>query len=390
MPLYNGNVNIIEGGNSLLQLYNYPPVIQFVTTGSNRFVYNVKQNVFCGGMELQWCKDNTFPSGTITSSTMACTASALNPLTSYVGFTQDIGNFGTASWQDNGVYYIRVRGSNRVSFYPYLPTSSFSEYLQIQTNQSASCLANPAGNVNNISKMGGTIQQGSSSAFIPSQYNSSSYIWYNSRTDNPNGQYFPSTASVFIPSGSNAGLPIVQKIGNTAGIGLNTEKIHLSGSVVAIDMGVSTAPASNTGYSIGLSLTSIGSGSNNKLRVYTTSSAQPDGTGNTILFDVNATGIYPYGSGTPSVGGSFLGKHLFFSNAVANGTSTTVYLDGQPIGSFNGTNSANRFICFQEIGDDINPANPLKTAEVQLLSVRIADGAQNALSQSNTFNCLFK
>jgi hypothetical protein len=101
MPLYNGNVNIIEGGNSLLQLYNYPPVIQFTTTGSNRVVFNIKQNVFCGGMELQWCKSNLFASGTVTSSNIDCTASVLEPLTSYRGFTQTMGNFGSASLSDD-------------------------------------------------------------------------------------------------------------------------------------------------------------------------------------------------------------------------------------------------------------------------------------------------
>lgn len=221
MPLYNGNVNIIEGGNSLLQLYNFPPSITFVTTGSNRVIFKTKQNVFCGGLELQWSKDATFDSGSTTtySASIACTSSlatTLLPLANITGaYAQFIG-YDDLSTPDDGVWYLRLRGENEVILNPtYTPSSSFSETVLVNTNNKFSCGTDA------------TYIYSQNNILLADTYNSSSVVWQAATGS--------LTASV-VPGGSPGfeTYPYIQRSGSdtpqSASLGLNKDTIAMNGA----------------------------------------------------------------------------------------------------------------------------------------------------------------
>jgi|688.fasta_scaffold151818_2 hypothetical protein len=220
MPLYNGNVNIIEGGNSLLQLYNYPPAITFVTTGSNRVIFKTKENVFCGGLELQWSKDATFDSGSTTtfSASISCTSSldaTLLPLANITGAYEQFIGYDDPTTFDDGDWYLRLRGENALVLNPtFLPSSSFSDPILIHTNNRFSCIT------------AGTIYD-SNEVFYVDSFNSSSNIWYTGT-----GLV---TASL-IPGGSPGAetYPFIQRSGSAspqvAGLGLNKGTLALNGA----------------------------------------------------------------------------------------------------------------------------------------------------------------
>ena len=218
MSLYNANENLIECGGNIIQLYNTKAVINYVTTGSNRVVYNIKRNPFCSGMEIQWCKDQTFPSGTITSSQVNCKQSLLQPLVDYVGYTDFMGNYGTASINDNGNYYMRVSQSNIPLPLAYLTQSQYSNVVPFTINKQ--CCSLQTSSVNNVSRYDAlqTIT-GDVGSWLPFAFNSSSQIWYNSTqviagpnvvTNNALGGLVNSTGSI-------------KKVSNTKGSGLNNE-----------------------------------------------------------------------------------------------------------------------------------------------------------------------
>ena len=217
MPLYNGNVNIIEGGNSLLQLYNYPPAITFVTTGSNRVIFKTKENVFCGGLELQWSKDATFDSGSTTtySSSISCTSSldaTLLPLANITGaYSQFIG-YDNLSTPDDGVWYMRLRGENVLVLNPtFLPSSSFSEPILVNTNNKFSCGGDAA------------YIYGRSDVFLADTYNSSSNVW----------QAVTGSVTCSTVAGTGGTYPYIQRSGSAfpqvAGLGLNKDTLAMNG-----------------------------------------------------------------------------------------------------------------------------------------------------------------
>jgi hypothetical protein len=221
MPLYNGNVNIIEGGNSLLQLYNYPPSITFVTTGSNRVIFKTKENVFCGGLELQWSKSSTFDSGSTTtySASIACTSSldaTLLPLANITGaYAQFIG-YDDLSTPDDGNWYLRLRGENALVLNPtFLPSSSFSEPILVHTNNKFSCGENAA------------YIYSQDNIFLADTYNSSSIVW----------QSATGSVTASVVAGGSPGLetyPYIQRSGSdspqVAGLGLNKDTLAMNGA----------------------------------------------------------------------------------------------------------------------------------------------------------------
>lgn len=349
MPLYNGNVNIIEGGNSLLQLYNYPPVIQFTTTGSNRVVFNIKQNVFCGGMELQWCKSNTFASGTITSSNINCTASVLEPLTSYRGWTETMGGFGSASLNDDGIYYMRVRGTNKVQFYPYLPTSSFTEPLQFSINRlaSGSCYYLD-GSPNYVTEIGGVTGQ---ATWLPSGFNSSSQKWYSSAALGGGG-YITSNLSASLTNVSGT----IHKFGDERGAELNNEVIRFSN--VLIDAGVYSSiyfdqSSSTTPSGVSFIMTT------GSFRIGTSDAV--DGQNTTPWFDVVGKTLYSNGitSGQttytlPASTGSFNNIHVYLCNlgGASPNNNVNVFLNGNLVTTITqNTPPTGRYIVFQLFSD---------------------------------------
>lgn len=234
MPLYNGNVNIIEGGNSLLQLYNYPPAITFVTTGSNRVIFKTKENVFCGGLELQWSKDPNFNSGSTTtySASIACTSSlvaTLLPLANITGAREQFIGYDNLSTPDDGVWYMRLRGENALVLNPtFLPSSSFSDPILVNTNNRFSC---------DVSGASYIYQQ--PNIFIADTYNSASNVW----------QAVTGSATCSVVPGGNAPnqtYPTIERSGSdsgpqVAGLGLNKDTLALNGGELRYYRGATTS-----------------------------------------------------------------------------------------------------------------------------------------------------
>jgi hypothetical protein len=218
MPLYSVKENLIEGGGDIIQLYNTKAVINYVTTGSNRVVLNIKRNPFCSGMKLEWCKDQSFPSGTITSSDINCKQSLLQPLVDYVGHTQFMGNYGVNAIDDNGSYYLRVSQSNVPYPLAYLTQSQYSAVVPISINKQ--CCALQTSSVNNVTRYDNlqtiTPQVGS---WLPFGFNSSSQVWYNSAQIIAGPNKTPS--DVFGGLAYSTGS--VRKVGNTKGAAMNNE-----------------------------------------------------------------------------------------------------------------------------------------------------------------------
>ena len=350
--------------------------MNYVTTGSNRVVFNVASGQFCNGLEMEWSKSPSFPSGSTTQSQVvngspfACNSASLSPLTSYVGYTQYIGSAGTSSWSDDGKYWVRWRRLNYISptFYPPFPTSSYSAPIQITTNPSQSCLS--SGQINYVTTgfQNGGAQFGSASIWIPSQYNSSSNVWWNAAQDQP--QYFPTTASI----NTTFGTPYVAKSGSTQGNSLNSDGLVLNGAQLTFDMAFTLTGSNQMNYGV---CAAISTGS------YIVSSSKWR-----MDLDTNGTRLFVEGlNGTnTTITGSFYNSLISIAPRpyiVGPSQNMAVYQNGTQIGSFT--------ILINQGGDRFITLSGSADCKIQMLGFRFDSSFDSLvpISQSNTYNCIF-
>jgi hypothetical protein len=380
MPLYNVNENLIEGGGDIIQLYNKKSVINFVTTGSNRVVLNIEKNPFCSGMTLEWCKSQSFPSGTITSSAINCNESLLQPLVNYVGYTQFMGNYGVNAIDDNGNYFLRVSQSNIPYPLQYLTQSQYSNVVPISINKQ--CCALQTSSVNNVTRYDATqtitAQIGS---WLPFGFNSSSQVWYNGAQiiAGPNKTPSDIFGGLAYSTGS------VRKVGNTPGAAMNNEIFSFTyaqdGSSQPIG-GIwfdTTNVQSEWAVSLIFNSGTLDIGSVNDTTGSVTSANR--------FFSINTNTISGrvVGNQTPTFTlstGSFYNQHVYVSKLVGQ-LGAQIYLNGALVGGVNAATGSGRYIKFIQ--------NENTSTDIRFIGTRQinTDTAASASLQYNTLTASF-
>jgi hypothetical protein len=275
---------------------------------------------------------------------------------------------------------MRVRGSNKVQFYPYLPTSSFTEPLEFSINRlaSGSCYYLD-GSPNYVTEVGGTSGQ---ATWLPSGFNSSSQKWYSSAALGSGG-YITSNLSASLTYVSGT----IHKFGDERGAELNNEVIRFSDVIDAgvysniyFDQSSSTTPS---GVSFIMTTGSFRIGTSDAVDGVNTLS-WIDVVGNRMIS--NGVDSGPQTTYTlPASTGSFNNIHVYLCNIGSgpNPNNVNIFLNGNLVTTLTqNTPPTGRYLVFQMFSD----------SEFKFIGTRqdgLTGGSVVPSIQSSSLGCAF-
>jgi hypothetical protein len=122
-----------------------PSELDLITTSGSRFVMlefpskfvSSSEGGWCSDVVLEWSRDNTFPSSSITSSIISCNSASLSPMTASAGWVQFINSlYDSQNPGDvNSFYYLRGYERRVAGYNPII----YSNTVGIQTRGNNIC-----------------------------------------------------------------------------------------------------------------------------------------------------------------------------------------------------------------------------------------------------------